>query len=274
MFPSSSRYNRLQGAERDTVLCGQRCICCPMRAFLSDCTDLFLGKFGPMVPHASLEKTGCYLPAGVRPALASKDFASSGYGQLVLRSKGGCILPVRVCTAHFQNLIFSHFGVVVCAATRERVRVQPAAIAVAHCNSAPVHGFSHVLRMVTKAKMFLADAGFVVAGVQHEGVAWVLPMLDEVCHAVSTDSAVSDLENTVAAFCKSACPSPAGTLRSLSGSVIHFSPESLDIVLRKFWNCFRLVVRHLSSPINGTCLGSDAAFSRHPGPFLFYPHPA
>jgi hypothetical protein len=207
------------------------------------------------------------------PKFAAQDVgdARHSYTKLLRELGGGSALGMKVSREF--DVTLRKFGVGVLAASVNKFRIQPVAIPVATRAAASYDFVSHIIEVIAKAKVFLSHAGAHVAGVQNEFPNGVFSVVNQVRYSVGAHAHPVDVKNAVASFSECGSPDPAFSLRAVAGGLVNFFPESLKIRLREGWNCSRLSVRHLSFPINGTCLGSDAARKRHPGPFLFYPLP-
>jgi len=275
MLPRFTQTDSPEGRVAEAIFSAQGCIRHTVGFVFADLADLFGCHFRSVMSFAG-GVVVCirHYASCVSPIMPSNDFANRRDASVELCGEGSSIFSVEVPQADFRYLAFGKLGVGVFATTQGKLGVQSVPIPIA-ARATPAYDFiAHVLSVIAESKVFLSHAGAHVAGVQNEFTDRVFSVVKQIRRSVGAYAHSSDVKNSVASFSECGSPDPAFSLRAKARGLINFFPESLDVLLREGWNCSRLGVRHLSFLSNGTCLGSDAAFSRHAGPFLFYPHPA
>jgi len=267
MFPSLPQADRSYWNGRQTVSPREFGIRYAAGVVCADGLDDFRRNFRHVMAFSSrmlfLRGGGSW---SMFPEFAFKYFGHAGNGDVKLRRQNRCSSTLSVKYSGLLNDIFRQFGVWVHRSPAHfRTVTQRSAM-----ESVAVDSVFRILGVVAKIKMRWINAGRVVASMQNQMRVRVFSRVGEKSESQRTNHFLhGNVENAVAPGHVRG-PSPAISFWSLASSFVYEGPELLDIRLGNWRKRFTIYGRHLSSPINGTCLGSDAAFSRHPGPFLFY----
>jgi hypothetical protein len=126
-------------------------------------------------------------------------------------------------------------------AARQQVGLRSSAM-ISSGSNAPTQGrIAHILSVITRRQMIPAHAGRIVAFVQAMA-RWVNAKLKFVANPVRKirnarvlfSARRSDIQRTVASLHPIAGPFPAGTLRSLTGSLVYIAPKELGFLFGEF----------------------------------------
>lgn len=125
-------------------------------------------------------------------------------------------------------------------------RMKSRAILIASSLSSFINHIARVISVRASAQMRRIDTGWIITAMQYTWfVIGRIPVAEKVGHARGTKDLIADTNSSVSVIVKRSHPNPAVTLRALSGCLIDFRPEAINVFLLERRDWFRIAVSHI-----------------------------